>query len=59
MVDMDMGRAGVEALGLTVEQVGAISATKSVEGVLKVVDAATKESHGGKFWTNDGEELPF
>jgi hypothetical protein len=30
-----------------------------VEGVLKVVDAATKESHGGKFWTNDGEELPF
>ena len=40
MVDTDMGRAGVEALGLTVEQVGAISATKSVEGVLKVVDAA-------------------
>lgn len=59
MVDTDMGRAGVEALGLTVEQVGAISATKSVEGVLKVVDAATKESHGGKFCTNDGEELPF
>lgn len=59
MVDTDMGRDTAKASGLTVDQLGGISPAKSVEGVLKVVDAVTKETHGGKFWTNEGEELSF
>lgn len=54
-----MGRDTAKASGLTVDQLGGISPAKSVEGVLKVVDAVTKETHGGKFWTNEGEELSF
>jgi norsolorinic acid ketoreductase len=51
-----MGSSGVKVLGKTV---GGITAPESVVGVLKVVDVATKDSHGGRFWTYEGEELAF
>jgi NAD(P)-dependent dehydrogenase (short-subunit alcohol dehydrogenase family) len=59
VVDTDMTRAAFKEVGLTMEDQGAVTPAESVAGVLKVIDAATKESHGGKFWTNDGEELSF
>lgn len=59
MVDTDMGNSGVKVLGKTVIELGGITVPESVVGVLKVVDAATKDSHGGRFWTYEGEELAF
>lgn len=29
---------------------------ESIGGMMKVFDAATKESHGGRFWNYDGKE---
>jgi norsolorinic acid ketoreductase len=54
-----MGSSGVKVLGKTVIELGGITAPESVVGVLKVVDVATKDSHGGRFWTYEGEELAF
>lgn len=59
MVDTDMGRSGAQALGYTAQQMGAITATDSALGMLRIVDAATKESHGGKFWSYTGEEMSY
>ena len=41
---------GFEKAALTVEQ--------SVEGLIKVFDAATRETHGGKLWVWDGRQVP-
>jgi hypothetical protein len=54
-----MGRSASEGLGTSVAQLGGVSAAQSVEGVLKLVDEATKDSHGGRFWTFEGEEWDF
>jgi hypothetical protein len=51
-----MGILAAKAVGKTPADFGGITAPESVAGVLKVVDAATKKSHGGRFWTNEGEE---
>lgn len=59
MVDTDMGRAAAVQFGRKIEDLGAISETTSVEGILAVVDKATKETHGGKFWSYDGTELTY
>lgn len=56
IVDTDMGILAAKAVGKTPADFGGITAPESVAGVLKVVDAATKKSHGGRFWTNEGEE---
>lgn len=54
-----MGKAGAASVGLTTEQLGAITPLASVEGILSVVDVATKATHGGKFWSYTGEELTY
>lgn len=59
IVDTDMGKAGAASVGLTTEQLGAITPLASVEGILNVVDVATKATHGGKFWSYTGEELTY
>lgn len=59
MVDTDMGRAGSASLGTTIEQIGGITALDSVTGLLKVIDVATKATHGGKFWNYTGDQLTF
>jgi hypothetical protein len=50
-----MGKAGAALSGLTAEQLGAITPSASVTGILSVVDLATKETHGGRFWSYTGE----
>jgi norsolorinic acid ketoreductase len=59
MVDTDMGRTGAAAMGSTVEAMGAISTLESVSGLLGVIDKATKETHGGKFWSYTGQEMTY
>jgi hypothetical protein len=59
MVDTDMAKAVTAKMGSTPEAFGAISIERSVLGVLSVLDAATKETHGGKFWSYDGSCLTY
>jgi norsolorinic acid ketoreductase len=59
MVDTDMGKSGAASLGMTVEQLGAISPSDSVRGILSVVDVATKNKHGGRFWSYTGDEMTY
>jgi norsolorinic acid ketoreductase len=59
MVATDMGHTAAKGFGSTVEEVGAISPDASATGVLSVIDKAGKETHGGKFWDNNGEELSY
>jgi len=59
MVDTDMGQAGAASVGLTTKEMGFISSTESAKGILAVIDASTKETHGGKFWDYNGAELTY
>ena len=51
-----MGNAGARAVGLEEAQG---DPEDSVKGMLKVFDAATKETHSGKMWTFEGEAIFF
>lgn len=55
----DMSKGFFDSLPVTPEEAGGITAERSVSGMLKVVDQAKKESHGGKFWTYEGEEVQY
>jgi hypothetical protein len=46
-------------MGFTLEQLGAITPAESATGILSLIDKATKETHGGKFWNVDGTELAW
>lgn len=59
MVDTDMADEALPALGMTKEQAKPISVEESTEGLLAVFDQATRGSHGGKFFSYDGSELPY
>lgn len=56
---MHQARKAAGEAGLTIEAFGAITPLASATGLLSVVDKATKESHGGKFWNYTGEELRY
>ncbi|KAI1451264.1 NAD(P)-binding protein [Annulohypoxylon moriforme] len=55
-VQTDIGNRGADAFGF--EQ-AAISVDQSVQGMIKVIDVATRETHGGKMWMWDGKEVPW
>jgi norsolorinic acid ketoreductase len=59
MVSTDMARTVAAGMDTTPEALGAITIEASASGVLKVVAAATKETHGGKFWSYDGTKLTY
>ena len=59
MVDTDMGQSGAASVGMTTKEMGFISTTASAEGILAVVDVATKGTHGGRFWDYNGIELTY
>jgi hypothetical protein len=59
VADTEMGKAGAASVGLTVEQIGGITASASVSGMMRVIDIAAKESHGGKFWSYTGDQLTY
>jgi norsolorinic acid ketoreductase len=54
-----MGKAGAEAAGISLADFGAITPAESASGILAVIESATKETHGGKFWSYDGSRLTY
>jgi len=59
LVATDMAKAVAGQIGTTLEALGAITPEASAIGILGVVDAATKKTHGGKFWSYDGSALTY
>jgi hypothetical protein len=58
-VSTELTAKSVAALALTLEDVGAITPKESVAGMLAIIDKATKEGQGGKFWSYTGEEMTY
>lgn len=48
-----MGNFGARAFGLEQAPLGI---DESCDGMEKLIDVATKESHGGKLWGYDGKQ---
>lgn len=59
MVSSDMGLEAAKGFGMSIEEIGAITPSESAKSLLTVIDAAKKDSHGGKFWNYTGEELKW
>ena len=55
-VQTDLGNFGAEAFGV---EKAAITVQESVTGMIKVIDAAARETHSGKLWTYDGRQVPW
>ena len=55
-VQTDLGNYGAVALGFEQAET---PIEESVGGMVKVFNAATRESAGGKFWLYTGEEKPW
>ncbi|OAQ98857.1 hypothetical protein LLEC1_01719 [Akanthomyces lecanii] len=55
-VQTELGNRGARSFNL--EKAG-ITVDESVQGVVKVIDASTKESHSGKLFSWTGEEVPW
>ena len=55
-VQTDLGNLGAEAFGV---EKAAITIRQSVTGMIKIIDAATRETHGGKLWAYDGGQVPW
>ncbi|KAK7702212.1 hypothetical protein SLS64_009790 [Diaporthe eres] len=55
-VQTEMGNASARLLGLEKAFIGV---DESCDGIVQVIDAATKDSHGGKLWDNDGKQLTW
>lgn len=51
-----MGNSGALLLGLEEAPVGI---DDSCNGVVRVIDGAAKESHGGRLWGYEGKVLPW
>lgn len=56
-VQTDMGNAGARIV--FGQEKASIGVDESCDGVVQVIDAATKESHGARFWDNDGKNLSW
>ncbi|WVQ81965.1 hypothetical protein IAT38_004092 [Cryptococcus sp. DSM 104549] len=55
-VDTDMGHLGAQNMGL---ERATLDVEESVYAVVKLVDGATRETHGGYMWDYDGTKLPW
>ncbi|KAK4123007.1 NAD(P)-binding protein [Parathielavia appendiculata] len=55
-VQTDLGQRGAHAFGY---EKAAITVDDSVNGIIKVIDASTRETHGGKLWVYTGQESPW
>jgi norsolorinic acid ketoreductase len=55
-VQTDLGNRGADAFGY---EKAAITVDESANGIIKVIDAATRETHSGKLWVYKGEEVPW
>lgn len=52
----DLGQRGADAFGF---EKAAITVDESVNGIIKVIDASTRETHSGKLWVYTGQESPW
>jgi hypothetical protein len=59
MVGTDMGNHAADTFGVKLEDLGGISPDESIKGVVRVIDEATKATHGGKFWSYDGSQMTY
>lgn len=55
-VQTEMGNAGARKLGL---EKAFIEVDVSCDGIVQLIDAATKDSHGGKLWDNEGKKMTW
>lgn len=53
-VQTELGIGGGQLMNADTQPPVTIEA--SVSGIVKVIDTATKQSHGGRFWIYDGSE---
>ncbi|PWY73894.1 putative NADPH-dependent 1-acyl dihydroxyacetone phosphate reductase [Aspergillus sclerotioniger CBS 115572] len=56
-VQTDLGQRGADWFG--VDRTAAITVEESVTGVVKVIDASTRETHSGKLTRYNGKEEPW
>ncbi|KAL2130928.1 hypothetical protein VTI74DRAFT_5753 [Chaetomium olivicolor] len=55
-VQTDLGQRGADAFGY---EKAAITVDESVNGIIEVIDAATRNTHSGKMWVYTGVESPW
>lgn len=55
-VATDMGNLAAGLLGM---EHAPVTITDSVDGMLRIIDNATKEKHGAKFFEYDGKPYPW
>ncbi|CAH0025565.1 unnamed protein product [Clonostachys rhizophaga] len=55
-LDTDMGTRGAKHFGM---EKPPHSAADNAKAIVKLIDAATRETHSGKFLTFDGDEVPW
>ncbi|KUJ19321.1 NAD(P)-binding protein [Mollisia scopiformis] len=55
-VATDMGNVGAHRLGM---KEAPVSIKDSVDGMVKIIDKASKDTHGGIFWEYTGEQYPW
>ncbi|SPQ24832.1 959f1f8e-e6e7-498b-9f1d-ceeb1299ed37 [Thermothielavioides terrestris] len=55
-VQTDIGQRGAAAFGY---EKAAITVEESVNGLIRVIDAATRETHSGALWKYTGEQSPW
>ncbi|BGP31102.1 hypothetical protein JCM10296v2_002866 [Rhodotorula toruloides] len=62
-VGTDMAKAAMEAVGLTLDAhipgIQMLTPDESAAALIKIYDEAKRETHGGKFFSYDGTELPW
>lgn len=60
-VQTDMGLAGAKAFGMNEQQIAdmLITTKESVDGMVNVIEGATREKNGGKFMRYNGEETEW
>ncbi|KAI8963215.1 NAD(P)-binding protein [Daldinia sp. FL1419] len=55
-VQSDLGNRAANLIGL---EKATITVEESTRGIVKVIDAATRETHSGKMWRYDGKEVAW
>ncbi|PCH08171.1 Short-chain dehydrogenase/reductase SDR [Penicillium occitanis (nom. inval.)] len=55
-VQTELGNRGADAVGV---EKADITVEESTTGIVKVIDASTRETHSGKLFKYDGNELPW
>ncbi|ETS73369.1 hypothetical protein PFICI_14974 [Pestalotiopsis fici W106-1] len=55
-VQTDLGNRGADAFGYPE---AAVTVADSTDGLVKVIDAASRDTHSGKLWSFEGQELPW